>query len=246
MKNKTATYLIHLIRAVLQKEKPDEKPKDVSFEALYQLAKFHCVEGIVFYAIEQIEVKPEAALLKKWRANREGNIVKIMTQLAELESLSQLLNREEIRHAYLKGSVLVHDYPQVDYRYLGDVDLLIDAENADKVYELLVNYGYQNKEFNLSNHDTYHLDKGSFEIIIEIHRQLFEEGEVYAPFFKNMTEKIFSLPNQSTYRYQMDLNDFYLFMIVHFAKHFYKGGGGIRSVMDVYVFLSKYKQELDW
>ena len=62
--------------------------------------------------------------------------------------------------------------------------------------------------------------------------------------YRDVWEKAFpESPGGKIYR--MTWEDFYIFMIEHFFKHFYFSGSGIRSVMDIYVFLDRKGDELD-
>jgi hypothetical protein len=47
------------------------------------------------------------------------------------------------------------------------------------------------------------------------------------------------------YRYEYGAEDFYIYMTAHFAKHYYFGGSGIRSVADIYVFMKAHGKNLD-
>lgn len=241
-RNQVADYTIGLLRSVFEGQQPQEKPVAIGFEEVYNFAKFHCVEAMVFYAIEKLQEQPEEQLFQEWQANRDGNIIKTMNQLAELESLSDLLTQAQIKHLPLKGSVLIHDYPQLDFRYLGDLDILVEANKTKEVYDLLLERGAVNDDYGVTNHDSYLFDKGFYRIIVEIHRQLFDRTVPYAPYFDE--DQLLSQSN--SYRQEMSLEDFYVYMMAHFAKHFFKGGSGIRSVMDVHVFMEKYEEQLDW
>lgn len=44
--------------------------------------------------------------------------------------------------------------------------------------------------------------------------------------------------------YHMNWDDYYLFLMEHFAKHFNESGSGIRFVLDIYIFLEAKKKEL--
>lgn len=242
MTRQTSDYLIHLIRSVLHSEKPEEKPVEVSFEQVYELAKFHCVEGIAFYGIEQLTVKPDHQLFEEWKANRDGNIIKTFNQLAELDKISERLTSKNIKHIPLKGSVLIYDYPQLDYRYLGDLDILVDSEDADQLKSILEEFGFVAEDFGNSYHDTYVSDRTFYKLIVEIHRQLFDEKVEYENYFDEPA----LLNTGEDYRVLMTLEDFYLYMIAHFAKHFFSSGSGIRSIMDLYVFLNKHSKDLKW
>lgn len=241
-RNQVADYTISLLRSVFRGEQLPEKPAGIGFEEVYNFAKFHCVEGMAFYAIEQLQEQPEPQLFQEWQANRDGNIIKTMNQLAELESISELLSQAQIKHLPLKGAVLIHDYPQLDYRYLGDLDVLIEADKSKDVYDLLVERGATIDDYGVTNHDSYQFDKGFYRIVVEIHRQLFDRTIPYAPYF----DEAQLLAQSDSYRQEMSREEFYVYMIAHFAKHFFKGGSGIRSVMDVHVYMEKYENQLDW
>lgn len=241
-RNQVADYTISLLRSVFEGQQPQEKPVAIGFDEVYSFAKFHCVEGMLFYAIEQLQEQPEPQLYQEWQANRDGNIIKTMNQLAELDSLSELLSQAQIKHLPLKGSVLIHDYPQLDYRYLGDLDVLIEADKTREVYDLLIERGATIDDYGVTNHDSYLFDKGFYRIIVEIHRQLFDRTIPYAPYFEE--EEL--LGQSDSYRQEMSREEFYVYMMAHFAKHFFKGGSGIRSVMDVHVYMEKYENQLDW
>lgn len=45
--------------------------------------------------------------------------------------------------------------------------------------------------------------------------------------------------------YKQTNEDFYIFMIVHMSKHFTMGGCGLRSMMDLWLYLQRNKKILD-
>ena len=46
--------------------------------------------------------------------------------------------------------------------------------------------------------------------------------------------------------YRFSDEDFYLFLTAHEYKHYSWGGTGLRSLMDVYVYLKNLEGRLDW
>lgn len=239
-----STYLIALIKAMLQGTAVPEKPADVNFDQLYRLAKMHCVESITFYAIETLEKQPDPALRKKWQQNRDGNLIKIMNQMAELERLSQAFTAQGIDHLPMKGSILLDLYPQFDYRYLGDLDILVRKADWEKASALLLDLGYQLYDDFNGYHQEYVKNLGDFSIHVELHDDILSKSSPYRSFFENIWEKI-SPTSESGHRYQMSLELFYLHLIVHFAKHYYSDGSGIRSLMDIAVYLKAHEENLD-
>ena len=41
-------------------------------------------------------------------------------------------------------------------------------------------------------------------------------------------------------------NDFYIFLVAHTFKHYESGGTGLRSLIDIYIYLTKKEKSLDW
>lgn len=239
-----STYLIALIKAMLQKTDVPEKPADVDFDKLYRLAKLHCVESIAFYAIETLDQQPEPALRKKWQQNRDGNLVKGMNQMAELEALSQAFSSQGIDHLPLKGAILLDLYPQFDYRYLGDLDILVRKSDWDKASKLLINLGYQLEGVFNGYHQEYVKNLGNFSIHVELHDDLLAEDSPHRSAFDNIWEKLTPM-TENGHRYQMSPELFYSHLMVHLAKHYYGDGSGIRSLMDIAVYLKAYEGQLE-
>lgn len=239
-------YLVATIGAVLRQDKVPEPPKELDFKEFYRFAKFHCVENIVYHALEQIEIEGQEELLAKWAQNRDGNIFKLMTQLGELERLSAAFEEMKIKHLPLKGALLVDIYPQFDFRYLGDLDILFEEKDLPKVFEFMESQGYKAVEEDFAIHHTdYSKTMNGFEMMIEVHNDLVEKHREYYELYEEPWSNL-QLENVTNYRYKMSLEDFYIFLLVHLVKHYYNSGTGIRSIMDIYVFLNAYGEQLNY
>lgn len=232
-------YLIELIRCVLDGEKAYEKPQGVLWEHIFSLSKFHGIDNLVFYSVERLSSQPEGELLRKWRQRRDMAAVKSVTQLAERDKIDSVFSDAEIRHLMLKGCLLKEMYPQDDFRAMSDLDILIDKENMGKASQTLKKLGYEFKE-ECDHHAAFCKPP---VLNIEIHTRLvpkhFEKGYEY------YSEPWAYTAETDPYSCRFGWNDYYVFMLAHFAKHYYHGGSGIRSVMDIYVFLQKHGAELD-
>ena len=81
----------------------------------------------------------------------------------------------------------------------------------------------------------------------EMHSSLFTPQHIgnLNDYFKDVKERL--IPDEgSEYGYHFRDEDFYLFMMAHEYKHFSGGGTGVRSLVDTYIFLRKFKDSLDW
>lgn len=225
-------YLLALLRSVLNGEKPPELPEGLSFGGVLELAKAHSVANMAFYGIERLEKKPAEPLLSEWEQIRDKAIVKDINQLSELEQISTAMSERNIRHLPLKGSVLKELYPQSDMRTMADIDMLIDEENAAAARDIMRELGYSCEHFGYDIHDIYYKQP---IMNVEIHRELFGEegqqfGEIFAEPF-SLCEKTEGMRARFTEEY------FLAYVIAHAIKHYSEGGTGIRSFMDIAVYL---------
>lgn len=232
MEIKALDYLLALLRSVLNNEKPPELPEGISFEEVFRVAKAHSVANTAFYAVERLEKKPAETLMSEWEQLRDMAVVKDINQLTELELISGVLSEKNIRHIPLKGSVLKELYPQSDMRTMADIDMLVDETNAADVRDIMRGLGYECEHFGYDIHDIYYKKP---IMNVEIHRALFgEEGRQFGEVFASP----FSLCERSDDMRAVFSDDYFLaYVIAHALKHYEEGGTGIRSFMDIAVYL---------
>lgn len=87
IKKSTSDYLIELLRATVQEKQPKEKPEDVEWSDLRNLAAYHKVDEMVFYAVSKLNDKPEGGEASKWFRTHEKNQIVNMVQLGEAEAI---------------------------------------------------------------------------------------------------------------------------------------------------------------
>ena len=240
IKRETAQYLLHLLKAVLYGTIPKEKPESISFDEIFEFAKFHSVECMAYYAIEQLEKQPEEILKQKWKNIRDQNIVKSFVQISEKNTILAAFENKGIDVLPLKGCLLKEMYPKPDIRQMSDLDMLVKENQMRAARKELESLGYQVKYFETSNHDEY--EKLPY-VHLEIHREMLPQRSGYCSYYENVWNKV-ERDCKDQYIFHFSWDDYYLFLIVHFAKHYYSGGSGIRSIMDIYVFLKQHQQDL--
>lgn len=243
--NKTEyQYIVKLLRCVLRGEKPDELPEGASFEGVYKKAAAHHVENAVFYGIEQLENKPEQQLYKHWRQDRDKGIARDMNQCHELEALKKVLEDNGIRYIVLKGSVMKGLYPSTDIRYMCDSDIVVDGGKTAQCKEIMESLGYEVEHYNQGNHDAY-VKKPVMSV--EIHRSIFSDTTFAGKNFFKLFEKPFEVSRKvSEYGYELEPTYFFLHLLTHTAKHYINSGVGLRAFMDIWLYIRKYADEIDY
>lgn len=163
----------------------------------------------------------------------------------EREAILQQLEKNQIWYLPLKGIILRSMYPETYMREMADNDILFDASQADKVHEIMNSMGYQSMTYESWNHDNY--TKEPF-FHFEMHRWLFDDdtpSEQIIAYYKD-AERLLKKDPDNQYGYHFSDEDFYLHIISHEYKHFALGGTGLRSLLDIYVYLKKYAELMDW
>lgn len=230
-------YLLHLLSCALDNTSPMEKLEGVSWEDVFKQAERHSVANTACYSVEKLHDKPDDKLWKQWKEVRNKALVKDVTLTAELKQICSVLSDNKIRCLPIKGCRLKELYPRTDMRFMADLDILIDEENAPRVKDLLIADGFKCEHYGTSHHDIYK----KYPIVnVEIHRTLMPERmEEIHDYYANGFSHAESVP-RNAFVYEMPAEEFYAYHIAHLYKHYEASGSGIRSFMDIYLIRKKY------
>ena len=135
-------------------------------------------------------------------------------------------------------------YPSPELREMADNDILFDNKYSKEVYEFMTKRGYKTEDYNKGYHDEY-LKPPAYNF--EMHRQLVSSKErpKWYEYYKDVKSILINDANGKNQFYFSD-NDFYVYFIVHTYKHFLNSGMGLRTVLDVYLYLNNLQDKLDF
>lgn len=245
--NKNNEHLIYLISCALCGIKANEDVLgEMDLAMLFPLAWNHAVSAMVCMSLEKTETfrQAESTIKKQWLEAKNKAVRKNMLLDAERQILLDKMEKAEIWHMPLKGSILKDWYPCYGMREMADNDILFDEMKRAQVKELFVNAGYSIEAYNKGNHDVYQkLPVLNFEM----HVSLFNESVVkdFAEKYKDIKERL--LPDEDkNFRFHFRQEDFYVFVLAHAYKHYSHSGTGIRTLADIYVMNRKIGQSMDW
>lgn len=236
---RVSEYLLELLRSALNDTVPDEKPADISWGAVYALAKKHSVTALAFSAIQKLKDPPEQELFQIWQTQNSMLIVKGENQENERSILSECFEKNGISYMPLKGSVIRALFPQPYLREMSDLDILIKKNEMEKACSVVESLGYS---YISPNEHHLEFQKRPY-MTLELHDDLIPASFVYHGYYKNPWFK--SKLKIGNYGYGMTNEDAYLYLLAHSAKHYYYCGTGIRSVIDVYVFNRHFHKALN-
>lgn len=230
--------VISLIKSALTGEKA-VLPDGFDFAAAYKLAKAHGIIPLLYYGIVDSGIPLDEALSQKFLTGILQGIAVCEKQMAELADLSAKFEENGIDFMPLKGSVIRSLYPKPELRSMGDADILIRAEQYEKIVPIL-----QESGFSFVKESSNELCWNKSPFYLELHRYLVSPR--HKDYFRALGDgwQLAKPAEGCKHRYVMSDEDFFVFLLVHFAKHYRTSGIGIKHMTDIWLYL-KAKPELD-
>ncbi|MBP3729652.1 MAG: nucleotidyltransferase family protein [Lachnospiraceae bacterium] len=236
----TTAQLAQLIRFVLGGGKPSqEETEALEPEKILELAQKHSLGALAAYGLEGLGLGTAKTEAKVAGALRRDYLFE-----SEKNALTACLGEAGIWYLVLKGSVLKHYYPMSALREMSDIDILFEAEQAEKVKEIFLQRGYSIQQFGKDNVDVYY-KKPVFNF--EMHRSLFAEKEktkLYSAYYRGVKERL--IPGEKPGELVFTPEDYYIFFIAHALKHYENAGGtGLRTLVDLKLIRDHYQGQLN-
>lgn len=150
-------------------------------------------------------------------------------QLSASNKLFAAFEEAGIDYMPLKGLRMKALYPKPELRSMGDADVLIRLEQYDTIRPILLQQGFAEKLE--SDHELIWEKK---TLYLELHKRLIPSynPDLYA-YFEDpwaMAER------EQGHCWAMRVEDEWLYIFTHMAKHYRDGGIGLRHITDLYVF----------
>ena len=215
---KDAKNLVQLIRESLGKT---HKLDQVDWRRTFYVAKSHSLSTIYYDVIKnRDDVSEDVKLI-----TRNSALAQIHQQVQQdyyAQEIYKRLYENKIKFMPMKGAVLRKLYDVPEHRLSCDVDILFDKSRIETVNEILETLDFRKEK-----------EWHNGVVTVEMHESLFEKPSWGCEYFANVWER---LKTDDGIKYYFSDEDFYLYFMTHTAKHFYNGGFGIRTVLDVYEF----------
>lgn len=229
------------------------------FKALIELAFQQEVapiflEGAVKYA--EFSRSPVAARAEL-TAKSTDSVVTQTQNTAEFYSIYGKLLSAGLKPIVLKGLICRKAYGRLEnHRASGDEDIYVPPENFLLCDRILTENGYRTeREQNFSEKYMQKMQTVSYysranNLKLEIHLNLFGTQNPVRIAMNRVFDNALNRPYQTDCDgntiYTLDPTSHYLFLLLHYLKHFMTTGAGVRHIMDLAVFGNKYKGEIDF
>lgn len=154
-------------------------------------------------------------------------------QMQAIHGIYDIFDANGIAYMPVKGCLMKERYPKPELRPMSDADILIRTEQYDRIRSLLPELGFT--ELQESNHE---FIWRSPALHLELHKRLIPSynRDYYAYFGDGWR----LAKEQTRSRFSMTPEDEFIYLFVHFAKHYRDGGIGCRQMVDLWVHRRTY------
>lgn len=221
------------------------------WSALERLVKDNRIAALLFWHNQQGHInlpKPSELQLASWFIrNRKVTTVRD----AWLNILTDKFNEAGIDHVYLKGTALCHlIYPSPYIRSMDDIDILIDQERNEEVYQILLLLGVSvkmpttNKELGCHQWPIATVYHEGVKFDIEIHTRVLSRRIGGFGFMSDFKDSLVPFNVGEQTRHALSHEDF-LITQIHRFKHLTEIFRLI-DIADIAAYLECYADQMDW
>ena len=223
--------VITLIRSALT-QRPYPLPEEFRLEEAASVIKRHHIAPLCYEGAALCGISTNTPFMKELFQYYCTAVIIATRQDRAIAKLLQAFELCDIDYIPLKGSKMRALYPRPELRMMGDADILIRAEQYDRIVPIVEANGY--KPYAQTDHDH---SWESQDLFLELHHRLLDrEDAAYTAVYEDgwcMSKQL------AGSQWAMPYEDEWLYMFGHFTKH-YASGIGIRHVADLWMFLRAY------
>lgn len=241
--NYTQKYFLNIIKCFYL-EKECNPPKDeLDMKELYQLADMHGVQGIVFTTIKDFSSLMNSEYYQKLRMDFFALTMGSVIIEENLKTLTNLLNRNGYKHILFKGSVVKNFYPSKELRTMGDIDILVDIADYEKIHTLLLKNNFEYDEQGSERlTKAYNYNNTHFEVHTSLaNKNSYIHSGDFLNFFSDAFEHTVNIEN---FTYTLEATYHLAFLLYHLERHFERNGFGIRMLLDFPFFYDKNQVDI--
>lgn len=235
-------YLLRLLSCVILNNQPPKPNEETDWALIFHCAKEHSVFGMLCYAVEKIDKKyrPSPQMMAELMQIRNSEFILESNIQYETDKMIEEFNKRSLSAVLLKGMILKNYYPISSMRTMTDVDILYNTQEKTEVKDVFKSMGYK---LEMEVDSELHFRKEPFHYY-EMHSYLISRDRYSHSFFLSAWDNLCQTADN---RYTtLSLEYTYLYMLDHLAKHIERAGAGLRLVMDVFVFMLREKDNLDY
>ena len=209
-------------------------PDELDLEAVFKEAKRHSVFSMAYVGAINCKVDKDLPIMKRLLSVSFAEALFSERQMLSVDRISRAFEDNGIDYMLLKGCNMKKRYPKPEMRAMGDADILIREKDYEKARELVEGLGFvkDNKDGDHSRNFT------SRDLYLELHVRFIarDEHPALAEYFGDGWKNARLVDG---HRYEIPVEDEFIFSFVHFFKHYVYNGVGLKHIIDLWIFLEK-------
>lgn len=232
--NEFCRAVIDLVKAAIT-EKKANIPDNFNWEEALKLCDVHTITPMLYYGAQFSGITLPESINNEFFIETFCSIRKEQNQQYEILCIKKAFEENGIDYMFLKGIVLKPLYKKTEMRTMTDADIFIKQEQYDKISACMTELGFA--EINESDHEYIWEKKGSLSL--ELHKRLIPSYD--KDYYRYFSDGWGFARKNKGHEYFMSREDTFIYMFVHFAKHYRDAGIGIRYMTDLYLYLENAK-----
>ena len=218
---------------------------------LIKRAESHALSCLLYQHLQTCDVEIpnnhrisfKALTARHQRNNRE--------RIQALVEILECFSGQNITTVILKGMALIHTlYDNTFQRPMGDIDILVERDQALVAQKLLRDIGYRAEERKQGYlYDHHHLpvatkNQNGISIQIEIHHNALSGDAPGSLSFEEVKDNMIEFQSSDQATHSLG----HVQMLQHLCQHTFEPIENIKlgAIADIYGYASKYRDEIDW
>lgn len=236
-----ADYIIHLLKCAIDGKTPLSPNVSLDWDVIFDLARRHKIISTLYFSIIKLpkDIIETIKHFDTYTSLYKRNLILDANRSYELNQLQSALESNKIDYIFLKGSVIKNYYPDTAMRHMNDIDILFRNANFKTIDSIFEKFGY--KTSHKTAKDTAYTNPAN-HVTIEMQSHLIDRG--YSDWYQYL-ENIWDKCTHENHEYKMTSEDFYIYHMIHMAKHFKNGGIGLTHILDIHIMTQNFTS-IDW
>ncbi len=235
-----ALFMLKIAGAVVSKSPLPKSPEEVNWEKILKLSAMHNITNIIAHGIIKGNYAVPEEIMVQFKKKLFLQLTVSENQRVEIKRICDTFSENGIDYMPFKGLAICDLYPSSDMRFMSDGDILIKKEQYDIFHKLMLDMGYT---FKAEGPIEYEYIKKPY-MHIELHHTIMSPySEDFYEYYKDSWS--FAQKTEDKNRYELSLEDHFIFIYIHFVRHYRDAGAGIKAIIDIWLYMNKYPH-MDW
>ncbi len=220
--------IITLLRSALNNEKL-ELPKSFDLEKALYFINIHQLTGLALQGATLCGIPRNHPTMAKMTLTFCQILKQSRNQMLKLQEVFKSLDNNNIDYLPFKGSIIKSLYPRPEYRLMGDADILIRPEQYPKIRAILADI-----EMESVKETDYELVWQHPFLTLELHKRLIAtHNKDYHAYYGDDWPSFCKKGSGASHLLREE--DHFIYLLVHFAKHYREGSISAKNICDFWV-----------